>query len=186
MQNVFIKRSHDRNVQLRKTNEIQAHQIERARFFYIQILIIAFRENHHFNSCVRCVRKRNLFAKCYDLNALKKKTCVNCVWRNDSTQCQHRTKFQSFLICRKLMISNAMYAILRFASFFFSATICDDDNSSSIDCVRVKISYDWIVDWNVISRRFQHSAAAKANDDAVWFYSRVNKNHEVCFYRTKR
>ncbi len=69
---------------------------------------------------------------------------------------------------------------------FFNATIRDDDNSSSIDCVCVKISYDWVVDWNVISRRSQHSVAAKTNDDAIWLYSRVNKNHEICFCRTKR
>ncbi len=33
MKNVLIRRSHDRDVQLRETSEIQAHQIERARFF---------------------------------------------------------------------------------------------------------------------------------------------------------
>ncbi len=116
MQNVLIRRFHDQDVQLRKTIEIQVHQIERVRFFYIQILIIASCEDHHFNSCVRCVQERDFFAKCYNLNALKEKTCVNCVWKNDSTQCQHRTKLQFSLIYRKLMISNAMYAILRFAS----------------------------------------------------------------------
>ncbi len=69
---------------------------------------------------------------------------------------------------------------------FLNATIRDDDSFSSIDCARVKISYDWIVDWDVISRRSQHSAAARTNDDAVWLNSRVNRNHEVCFCRTKR
>ncbi len=80
------------------------------------------------------------------------------------------------------MILNAIYAILRSALFFFNAAVCDDDNSSSIDCVRVKISYDW----NVILRRSQHLTVAKINDDAIWFYSRVNKNHEIGFYCTKR
>jgi hypothetical protein len=33
---------------------------------------------------------------------LRKEACVNCVWENDSAQCQHRTKLQFSLIYRKL------------------------------------------------------------------------------------
>ncbi len=185
VQNVFIRRSHDRDVQLRKTNEIQAHQIERIRFFYIQILIIAFREDRHFNSCVRCVREWNFFAKCYNLNALKKETCVNCVWKNDSAQCQHRTKFQFFLIYRKLMILNAMYAILRFALFFsaqqfvtmtiFLRSTAHASKSRTIETI-VKTSSQ---------NAFQRSIYTKANDDAIRFERFNKKNCEVCFSRTK-
>ncbi len=68
---------------------------------------------------------------------------------------------------------------------FFNATIRDDDSFSSINCARVKISYDWDDCWNVISECFQRSACTKANDDAVRFERFSKRNCEVCFFRTK-
>ncbi len=68
---------------------------------------------------------------------------------------------------------------------FFSATIRDDDNLSSINCARVKISYDWDDCWDVISKCFQRSACTKTNDDAVRLERFSKKNCEVCFFRTK-
>ncbi len=68
---------------------------------------------------------------------------------------------------------------------FFSAIIRDDDNFSSINCARVKVSYDWNDCWDVISECFQRSACTKANDDAVRFEKSSKRNCEVCFSRTK-
>jgi hypothetical protein len=68
---------------------------------------------------------------------------------------------------------------------FFSATVRDDDNLSSINCARVKISYDWNDCWNVISKCFQRSACTKANDDAVRFERFSKRNCEICLFRTK-
>ncbi len=66
-----------------------------------------------------------------------------------------------------------------------SATVRDDDSSSSINCARVRISYDWDDCWNVISECFQRSACTKANDDAVRFERSSKRNCEVCLSRTK-
>ncbi len=67
----------------------------------------------------------------------------------------------------------------------FSATIRDDDSLSSINCARVRISYDWDDCWDVISKCFQRSACTKTNDDAVRFEKSSKRNCEICLFRTK-
>ncbi len=68
---------------------------------------------------------------------------------------------------------------------FFNVTIRDDDNSSSINCARVRISYDWDDCWNVVSKCFQRSTCTKANDDAIRFERFNKRNCKVCLSRTK-
>ncbi len=68
---------------------------------------------------------------------------------------------------------------------FLSATVRDDDSFSSINCARVRISYDWDDCWDVISKCSQRSAYTKANDDAVRFERSSKRNCEICLFRTK-
>lgn len=75
---------------------IQAHQIERARPSYVQALIIASRGDPRNPECEKCICERDPFMRCY-VDNFRGDACVNCVWSNNSAQCQYRTKFLRYL-----------------------------------------------------------------------------------------
>ena len=91
VQDVLSRHPHGRDVPLRKAGAIQAHQIERARPSYVQALVIASRGELRSPQCERCKAGRGPFAECYGLRALREGACANCVWRDYSARCQHRT-----------------------------------------------------------------------------------------------
>ncbi len=144
---------------------------------------ISWRSSFQFVRTMRTKTKflrEMLWSKCSE----KKNVCQLCLkkWFNAMS-----TSYEVSIFFNLSKINDFKREIrdLAICIIFFNATIRDDDNLSSINCARVRISYDWNDCWDVISECFQRSVCTKANDNVIRFEKFNKRNYEICLSRTK-